>query len=473
MIYTDVNPHRQEQSWATLALLCVAQFMVVLDITIVNVALPSIGSALGFAKSDLQWVVTAYVVCSGGLLLVAARIGDRFGRRRAFSAGLALFSAASLASGLAPSPSFLIASRALQGVGASLLTSSALAIVTSVYTGEQRAKAQTIWGGIASAGIGVGVIAGGVLTTALSWEWIFLINVPVGLAALVLAPRVVPRMAANPSARPLDLPGAVTVVLGLSAIVYSLSRVPDYGWSSAEAIMPLAVGAALLAVFIAIERSVRRPLLPMSVWRVRPLVAGAALILGITGLLAGFFYLNSLYDQTVLGWSALETGFGFLPFVVAIGIGIHGSGHVLQHLGARGAALVGLGLVVAAGIQMALAPDHATYLTEIAPGYVVFGAGVGIAFPAIQIATMAGVDHDSAGVASGLTSTAHEIGAALGIAVLSAVAVAGSGKPAAGLLHGYGTGSLAVAVIAAGFAGLAALTMTSFRPAPGARLSVH
>jgi MFS family permease len=232
-------------SWALLALLAVAQFMVVLDITIVNVALPSIGAGLGFAPADLQWVVTAYVLCSGGLLLVGGRAADMVGRRRTFLAGLGVFTAASLACGLAPSPGFLIAARAVQGSGAALLTPSALAIVTSTYTGAQRVTALSLWGAIASGGIGVGVLLGGILTSALSWHWVFLVNVPVGLAAALLVPRVVPALPGR-GRRSLDLPGGLTAVAGLGVLVYALSGAPDHGWGSARTLLLLAVAAALL-----------------------------------------------------------------------------------------------------------------------------------------------------------------------------------------------------------------------------------
>jgi MFS family permease len=311
------------------------------------------------------------------------------------------------------------------------------------------------------------------LTSWASWEWIFLVNVPIGLTALVLTTRVIPEIPADRSGGRLDLPGAAAVVLGLSTLIYGLSRVPADGWGSAGTIVPLAIAALLLAGFIAIERAVRRPLLPPAVWHTRSLVTGGALILGLTGVLAGAFYLNSLYEQTVLGWSALETGFGFVPFVIAIGAAVHATGHVIERFGARAVAVAGLSLVAAGAIGLSLAPSHAGYVAEILPGFVIIGAGIGLAFPAIQIATMADVDQEGAGVASGFIQTAHEIGAALGIAVLSAIAVAGGGAPGAGLGQSYATGYLAIAVIAAALVAVAALALTAFRPAPGARAVVH
>ena len=333
-------------SWAPLALLAVAQFMVVLDITIVNVALPSIGAALGFAAADLQWVVTAYVLCSGGLLIAGGRAADLLGRRNVFLAGLGVFTAASLACGVAPSPGALVAARAVQGAGAAMLTPAALAIVTATYRGPQRATALALWGAIASGGVGIGVLFGGVLTTALSWHWVFLVNVPVGVAAAALTPRVVPAQPADRAHRSLDLPGGIAVVAGLAVLVFALSGAAEHGWGSARTLGLLALAGGLLAAFALIERSVARPLLAPSVWRSGSLVSGTAIMLGATGILAGTFFLNSLYLQDVLGWSALETGLAFLPFVVAIALGVHATSHAIGRAGSR--VLLVAGLLLAA-----------------------------------------------------------------------------------------------------------------------------
>jgi EmrB/QacA subfamily drug resistance transporter len=462
-------PAPPRRPWTVLALLVVAQFMVVLDITIVNVALPSIGRALDFAAADLQWVVTAYVLCSGGLLLVGGRTADLLGRRRGFLAGLLLFTAASLASGLAPSAGALIAARAAQGVGAALLTPAALAILTSTYGGSQRATALGIWGAVASGGVGVGVVFGGMLTTWLSWEWVFLVNVPVGLVAAALTPRVIPRGAPLPGARSLDLPGALTVVAGLAALVYALSGAAVHGWGSARTLGLLGVAAVLLVAFVRIERRVGAPLLPPPIWRVGSLVAGAATMLGATGILAGAFFLNSLYLQRVLGWSALHTGLAFLPLVVAIGVGVHVTSHLVGSVGSRVLVVGGLALTSAGALLLALAPDHAAYVADLLPGFLVLGAGVGLLFPAVSITAMSEVDHARAGIASGLMMTAHEVGAALGVAVLSAIA-AGAGGGAA---VGYGDACLAAAVLAALLGVVAAVAIPAVRPAPGAHVAMH
>src|ERR671915_1159838 len=333
------------QPWSILLLLGAAQFMVVLDITVVNVALPSIGAALGFAAADLQWVVTIYVLLTGGLLLLGGRLADRFDRRLVFLTGLSLFTAASLASGLAPSPGALIAARAAQGIGAALLTPAALSIVTTTYTGSQLTKALSAWGAIGSAGAAVGVLLGGVLTSGLSWEWIFLVNVPVGIAAITLTLRLIP--AGTPGRGRLDLPGAVTVVAGLMLLVYALDGTADHGWGSARTLLLLALAAGILAVFAVVERASRRPLLPPATWRHRSLVSSAAMVLGVTGILVGTFFLNSLYLQHVLDASALETGLGFLPLALSIGAAAQLASHLLPHVGTRAVVVGGLVLVAA------------------------------------------------------------------------------------------------------------------------------
>ncbi len=457
------------EPWTLLALLVVAQFMVVLDVSIVNVALPAIGRGLGFAAGDLQWVVTAYVICSGGLLLVGGRAADLLGRRRIFLAGLALFSTASLASGLASSPGMLVAARALQGVGAAMLTPSALAIVTATYHGAQRATALAIWGAVASAGVAVGVLLGGVLTTALSWHWVFLVNVPVGAIVALLVPRVVPKLPPDRAERSLDLAGGLSVVAGLAVLVYALSGAADHGWGSAHTLGLLAVAAALLGAFAAIERSAASPILPPRVWRIGSLAAGSVMMLGGTGILAGSFFLNSLYLQGELGWSALHAGLGFLPFVAAIPVGVHVTSHLIGRAGSRALTVGGLMLVTAGALLLALAPGQASYGSDLVPGFVILGLGIGLAFPAISIAAMNDVRSESAGVASGLMSTAHEVGAALGVAALSAIGLAGG---AAASLD-YGSAALAAAAAAAALAVLAATLMPVVRPAAGAQVAMH
>ena len=458
-------PESHGRKWLALALLCTVQFMVVLDIAIVNVALPSIAAGLGFAPADLQWVVTAYVLCSGGLLLVGGRAADLLGRRRMFLAGLALFTAASLACGLAPSPGALIAARAAQGVGAALLTPAALSIITATYSGAQRATALGMWGAIASSGVAVGVLLGGVLTTALSWHWVFLVNVPVGIAAAALTPRLVPTTPAARERGPLDLWGGLSAVAGMAALVYALAGAADHGWGAPRTLALLAIAAALLAGFALIERSVARPLLPPSAWRSGALVAGAGMMLAATGVMAGSFFLTSVYMQGTLGWSALGSGLAFLPFVAAIAVGVHATSHTVARVGSRVLVAAGLALAAGGALLLSLASGQAGYGTGLLPGFVVLGLGLGLAFPAISITAMSDVRHDSAGLASGLLSTAHEIGAALGVAALSAIA---AGPPV-----DYGAGVLAAAIAAGALTLLAAAVVPGVRPPAGSQAALH
>jgi EmrB/QacA subfamily drug resistance transporter len=464
----------QRQPWSILTLLSVAQFMVILDITVVNVALPSIGQALDFDASDLQWVVTVYVVFTGGLLLLGGRLADLFDRRLVFLAGLSLFTAASLASGLAESPGALVAARAVQGLGAALLTPAALSIVTTTYTGSQRTTALAAWSAIGSAGAAAGVLLGGILTTALSWEWIFLVNVPVGVAAAALTLRLVPAGIPAATERRLDLSGAVTVVAGLMVLVYALDGTAEHGWGSARSLLLLALAAALLAAFAGIERASRRPLLPPATWRVRSLVSGGVVVLGITGILVGTFFLNSLYLQHALDASALETGLAFLPLVLAIGAAAHAASRLLPTVGARNIAAGGLALVTVGAALLAAAPDDAGYAANLLPGFVVMGVGMGLVFAAATVTAMAEVDPAQAGLASGFIATSHELGAALGVAVLAAIAAA-AGDPASlsGLTAGYEGGFIAAAGIGAGLVAFALWVVPSIRPPAGAAAAAH
>jgi EmrB/QacA subfamily drug resistance transporter len=468
----SVAPARQP--WSILFLLGAAQFMVVLDITVVNVALPSIGAALDFAAADLQWVVTIYVLFTGGLLLLGGRLADRFDRRLVFLAGLSLFTVASLASGLAPSPGALIASRAAQGLGAALLTPAALSIVTTTYTGPQLTKALSAWGAIASAGAAVGVLFGGVLTSALSWEWIFLINVPVGVAVFGLTLRLV-RTGKRPVAEGrLDLPGAVTVVAGLMVLVYALDGTSDHGWGSARTLLLLALAAVLLAAFVLVERASPRPLVPPATWRLRSLVSSGAVVLVITGILVGTFFLNSLYLQRVLDASALETGLGFLPLALSIGIAAQVASRVLPRMGTRMVVAAGLVLVAAGALVLAAAPDEASYAADLLPGFLVIGVGMGLVFPGVTVTALSGVPAEEAGLASGFLATSHEIGAALGVAVLAAIAAtAGDITTLTGIAAGYQDGFIAAAGVAAGLGAIAVWSVPSVRPPQATAAPTH
>ena len=466
--------NRPRRPWSLLVLLSLAQFMVVLDVTVVNVALPSIGADLRLAPGDLQWVVTAYVLFTGGLLLLGGRLADVLERRSLFVAGLAIFTTSSLASGLAFSAGALIVARAAQGVGAALLTPAALAIITATYTGTQRSTALAAWGAVASAGAAVGMLLGGMLTTWLSWEWVFLINVPIGVGVAAAAFHLVDRSPPTPSERRrLDLPGAALALAGLVTFVYALDGTSEHGWGSVRTLGLLGGAAGLLAAFALVERRVAHPLIAPSTWRARHLTAGAGLMLGATALLVGTFYLNTLYLQAVLGASALETGLAFLPIALAIGAAAHAVGHLVGLLGTRRVVLAGLVLITAAAALLAAAPAHAGYWTDLLPGFVALGLGVGLVLPAANVTAMSQVDDTRAGLAAGLMSTAHEIGAALGVALLSAIAAATGPLEGAELAAGYQDGFVVAAAIAAAMAGAAAVVVPTVRPATGVRIALH
>jgi EmrB/QacA subfamily drug resistance transporter len=463
----------QSRPWSVLILLSVAQFMVILDATVVNVALPSIGRALHFAAGDLQWVVTAYVLFSGGLVLLGGRASDVVGRRATFLAGLAVFTAASLASGLAPSAGALIAARAGQGLGAALLTPAALSIIVATYSGAQRAAALSTWGALGGGGAAAGVLAGGVLTTWFGWRSVFLVNVPVGVAAGLLSLRLVPasRTAAR-IRRGLDLPGALLVVAGLVVGVYALAGTPQHGWGSARTLLLLALSLGLLTAFAAVERSARRPLVPPQTWRSRSLVAGALVMLGATGILVGTFFLNSLYLQNVQHASPLRAGLEFLPLVAVIGLGAHLTSRLLPRIGSRALAVAGLALMGAGALLLSSVPAGAGYTTGLLPGLLVIGAGTGVVFPAASVTAMSSIPADQSGLGSGLMTAAHEIGAALGVAVFSVVAIA-QAAAGGGFAAGYRHGFMVAAGLAAGLALIALLAMPAVRPAPGTRAAAH
>jgi len=464
------RPGGGARPWSLMVLLSVAQFMVILDATVVNVALPSIARSLGLAPGDLQWVVTAYVLASGGLVLLGGRAADVAGRRRVFLAGLAVFTAASLASGLAPTAGALIAARAGQGLGAALLSPAALSIITTAYAGAQRATALGVWGTLGGAGAAVGVLAGGVLTTWFGWRSVFLVNVPVGAVAGLVGLHLVPRdQKRRGFGRELDLPGAGLAVAGLVTLAYGLAGAPSHGWGSAWTLLLLAAALVVLAGFAVVERSARRPLVPARLWRTRSLVAGVVVMLGATGILVGTFFLNSLYLQQVQGASALRVGLEFLPLALVIGAGAHLCSRLLPRAGSRPLIVAGLVLMGAGALLLTGVSARSGYLTGFLPGLLVVGAGTGLVLPATAITAMSEVAEDRAGTAAGLMTAAHEIGAALGVAVFSAAAVATGGGIAVGYRHGF----TVAAAIAGGLAVLAALLVPAVRPAAGTRVAVH
>ena len=410
--------------WLVLALVCMAQFMVILDATIVNVALPSIQTDLDMSESDLQWVVNAYALVFGGFLLLGGRAGDLIGRKRVFLAGVVVFTAASLLNGLAPSSELLILFRGLQGLGAALVAPAALSIVTTTFAeGAERTKAMGVWAAIAVGGGAVGLVLGGVLTTSLSWPWIFYVNIPVGIAVFAAAMRFVPESRDEHEHRSFDLAGAVTVTAGLLVLVYTIVEAQNQGWISAHTLGFGAVALALLSAFVVVERRSPEPLVRLGIFRV-PTVRGAnvAMFLVAAGLFAMFFF-NTLYLQRVLGYSALEAGLAFLPFTAGIIIGAGLSQRLVPALGAREVPLVGMALAIAGLLLFVRLQPNSDYVTDFLPGVMLASIGMGLTFVPVTLIATSGISPDEAGLASGLFNTSQQIGGALGLAVLSTLSV--------------------------------------------------
>jgi len=457
-------------SWTLLALLCVPQFMVILDITIVNVALPSIGRRLGFTPTDLQWVISAYVLMTGGLMLLGGRSADLLGRRAVLLTGIGIFTAASLASGLAASPAMLIGSRAAQGLGAALLSPAALSCITATYEGQHRTTALAVWGALAGGGAAVGVLLGGILTSTLGWRSIFFVNVPVGLAALVLITHTLPTGSRRAGWRQeLDLPAALSVASGLVALVFGVRQSSTWGLSDPKTLGLFALSAASLTGFAVIERRSRRPLVPPAIWRSRSLIVSSALMLGATSILVGTFFLGSLFLQRVQHTSPITTGLYFLPLVLVTGLGSHLGRELLIRSGARVTAICGLALIAAGNLLLSGAGAASSYLGGILPGFALVGFGVGLAFAAISVGAMADASEDQAGLASGLLTTGHELGAAIGTAIVSNIAFGSGGTFATG----YGHGALAAAGVAVLFAVVVAVAMPTTRSTAGPQLAFH
>lgn len=459
--------------WTVLILVSVAQFMVIIDATVVNIALPSIGKAFRFASaSDLQWVATAYVLVTGGLTLLGGRMTDLFERKRLFLIGLLLFTSASLATGLAPSALFLVISRAVQGLGAALLTPAALSIITTTYGGAKRATALAIWGALGAAGAAAGVVLGGILTSWLGWQWVFFINVPIGALAAGVALFVLPAsVASRGPLRDLDIGGALVLIAGLAVLVFGLTSGANHGWASPETLVSLVLSAALLATFGLIERRVVQPIVPPPVWRVRSLVSGNVIFLATSAVMGGVFFLSSLYLQQVLGLTAWQAGLGFLPLVVAVAGGSGLASRLVSHAGVR--TVIVLGLVIEAGGALLLArvPSDPGNFVTVVPGFLALGIGLGFSFVASPLLVMADVGGGDAGLASGLMQTAHEIGISLGIAALSAVATAVAMQT--GLAAGYRQSMFAAALVAGLLAIVSLIVVPAVRVSGGGGLRMH
>jgi EmrB/QacA subfamily drug resistance transporter len=465
-----------------LALMCGVQFMVILDLAIVNVAIPSIQADLGLAQADLQWVVVTYGVTLGGFLLLGGRAADLLGRRRVLLAGLALFVAASLAAGLAGSLAQLIVARAAQGLGAALAAPAALSTVVGTFAeGAARTKALGIFAAVSGSGASIGVIASGVLTDGPGWEWIFLINVPVGMALIALIVRTVPRSV--PLQRgSADLLGAATVTGGLLAIAYAINKSIDNGWTSGRTLGFLALGAALLGAFVAAERRASVPLVPLSMLRRRTLTAAVAVATLVFGAFFATIFQTTLYMQQGLGFSPVRTGLAWLAstassLVVAGAI----APRVVNRVGAARSLVLGQVIVAGGLLSLARAPVDADYWTDLFPGFLAFGVGLGFSIMATQVAGFTGVEERVAGLAGGILETAREIGGALGTAVVATIAIARTsdvaattGPGAAALTEGFQRGmliaaglSIAAAVVAAVILHPAERAARSTRPVIG------
>jgi EmrB/QacA subfamily drug resistance transporter len=450
--------------WLALALLCTVQFMVVLDIAIVNVALPSIQTDLGFSQEDLQWVISAYALLFGGFLLLGGRAADLLGRRRVFLAGLVVFSIASLLSGLAWSDGALIGSRALQGLGSAMITPAALSILTTMFAeGSERNKALGAWGAVGAFGAVAGVLLGGILTDLLSWEWIFYINVPVGIAAFAATP-VLLRESRDASAQTFDLPGAALVTGGLVVLVYALTQANEYGWASVETIGFFAASAALLAGFVAWESRTRDPLMPFSIFRLRTLVGAnvAGVILGT--VVFSMFLMLTLYMQQVLSYSPLRTGVAYLAVAGTAILWSAVAANLVTRIGVKPVLVAGMSFLTAGLVYFTQVSVGGSYVGDLLPGFLLIAIGMGFSFVPISIAALAGVQPAEAGLASGLINTSQQIGGALGIAALSAVAtstttdaIADGTTPAVALTDGFqvafigGAGAAAIGVLVALF----------------------
>jgi EmrB/QacA subfamily drug resistance transporter len=453
------------RKWWALALLSAVQFMVVLDIAVVNVALPSIKEDLGFSQENLQWVISAYALVFGGFLLLGGRAADILGRRRVFLAGLVVFTIASLTAGLAWSEASLIAARAFQGLGAAIISPAALSMVSVTFVeGRERNIALGVWGAVGGFGAAAGVLLGGIFTELLSWEWIFFVNVPIGLAALAISPFLLTE-SRDARVRSFDLPGALLVTGGLSSLVYAITQAGEQGWLAARTLGVFAAAALLLVGFVVRELTHPEPLMRLGIFRTRT-VAGANVAGFILGTaLFSMFLMLTLYMQQVLGYSPLQTGIGYLAVAGTAIIWSTVAAQLVTRVGVKPVLVTGMSALTAGLVFFTQVSVGGSYVTDLLPGFLLIGVGIGFAFVPISIAALAGVGPAEAGLASGLFNTSQQIGGALGIAVLSTIATSrtsdaiagGSALPSA-LIHGF-TGAFIVGVGIAAVGVVAALTL--------------
>ncbi|HTT29023.1 MAG TPA: DHA2 family efflux MFS transporter permease subunit [Solirubrobacteraceae bacterium] len=432
--------------WIALVVLCAGFLMIILDQTIVNVALPTIQNDLHFSQSALAWVINAYLIAFGGLLLLVGRLGDLIGRRRIFLAGLTVFTTASLVCGLADSQGLLIGARFIQGIGGAMTSAVILGMIVTMFPKpSERAKAIGVYSFVAAAGGAIGLLAGGVLTQAINWHWIFFVNVPIGIATGVFATRMLPNDVGIGLGRGADAPGAVLLVASLMLAVYTIVEASNYGWGSARTLGFGGVAVALLASFVIRQATAANPLIPLRVFRSRTVtVANLMQMLMVAGIF-GMFFLGALYLQRVLGYDAIEVGLAFLPVALGIaGMSLRFTPQLMARVGAKSTLLVGLALVAAGLIVFRGAPVNATYVTQLLPAMVLLGIGAGLVFPALMTLAMSGATPEDAGLASGLVNTTQQVGGALGLAVLATLSTTRTGSleahgasTAAALTDGY------------------------------------
>jgi EmrB/QacA subfamily drug resistance transporter len=456
------TPHPPDRTrWMALYVLCAGMLMIVLDATIVNIALPSIQEDLGFSQSNLAWVVNAYLIAFGGLLLLAGRVGDLVGQRRVFLIGLGVFTVASLLCAVAQNQEMLIAARFVQGVGGALTSAVILGMIVTMFPEpREQAKAIGVYGFVASAGGSIGLLAGGALTQAINWHWIFFINLPVGVVTALLAIRLIEARPGAGLRAGADLPGAVLLTAGLMLGVYTILGVERAGWTSSGTLTLAAVAVALLVAFVVRQARVANPLMPLRLFRSRN-VAGANAVqaLLVVGMF-GMFFLGALYLQQILGYDAFEVGLAFLPATIVMGVmSLRVSGPLGMRVGPKAMLLPSLGILAAGMVLFARTPVDGSYVTDILPPMVLFGLAAGLAFPALMMLAMSGVAPEDTGLASGLVNTSVQVGGAIGLAVLATLAtertgaLQAAGEPAASALNGgfhlaYLIGAVLVAVAA-------------------------
>jgi len=472
MMRTHIDTDAERRRWLVLAVTVAAQFMVIVDVAVVNVALPAIKNDLHFSQESLEWVITAYSILFGGMLLLGGRLADLLGRRRLFMAGVTVFTVGSLLSGLAWSEGALIATRGLQGLGGALLAPAALSIVVTTFReGRERNVALGIWGAASGSGGAVGVLLGGVLTSYLGWSWIFFVNLPVGLAVLAAAPWLVQETRATVDHRHFDVAGAASITAGLMVLVYAITRAAQHGWSNSVTIGLLATAAALIAAFVAVERRSPAPLLPLRLFRLRTLSAANVAMLMVGATTFSQFFLMTLYLQQVLRYSAIETGVAFVAITGAVVVFANVGQALTTRLGARPVLTAGLLLTAAGAALYAQMPSDGRYFWSVFPGLIVSGIGLAFSFVSVTIASLTGVRPADAGVASGLINTSRQIGGSVGLAAVTTVAATATshyagehgvgGTSAAALTHGFQVAFAVLAGVALVGAAIAAVFVES------------